>query len=120
MVLSVFVIALLAATAMGILQINAEESQLMHNHVGMVEAQAIAEAGLHRALAQLRRAPDWDRGYADEAFAGGRYTVTRNGWLVTATGRTGLGYETQVIANVRVDPSGPPHRVHVDTFTVNP
>jgi hypothetical protein len=42
----------------------------------LVQAQAIAEAGLEDALLQLRLNPHWRTGFAQKPFAGGSYTVT--------------------------------------------
>ena len=57
----VVLVALLAATVVGHLQVNAEEIQLMQNHVHGAEAMALAEAGLNDALAKRSRRFSLDR-----------------------------------------------------------
>ncbi len=69
-------VALLAATVMGHLQVNAEEIQLMQNHLHSIEAMVVAEAGINDALAQLRVDSTWNTGFADKPFSNGTYTVT--------------------------------------------
>ncbi len=46
LLITIFVVALLSAITIGILQINTEEIQLMRNQIRAAEALAIAEAGL--------------------------------------------------------------------------
>jgi type II secretory pathway component PulK len=72
----VVLVALLAATVMGHLQVNAEEIQLMQNHIHEVQALAVAEAGLNDALARLRANSHWTEGITNQPFGQGTYTVT--------------------------------------------
>ncbi len=54
LLITIFAVALLSAITIGILQINTEEIQLMRNQIYAAEAQAIAEAGLNDAFAEIR------------------------------------------------------------------
>ena len=115
----VFILALLAATVMGHLQINTEEIQVMQNHLYAAEALAPAEAGLNDALAQLRADATWTAGYVDKAFDGGSYTVAVSGSTLTATGVTSRGFVARVEADVTVSADGPPHVVRIDVLRIN-
>ena len=53
--MTVFVVALLSAMVMGMLQINVEEIRIMHNQIRAAEALAVAEAGLNDALAESNK-----------------------------------------------------------------
>jgi hypothetical protein len=115
----VFVVALMGAIVMGMLQMNTEEIQIMRNHVQAAQAQAVAEAGLNDALAQLRLDSTWDDGFAGKSFGDGAYTVTCNGSQITSVGTTDQGYLARVEADVLVAAEGPPHSVSVSSFRVN-
>lgn len=115
----VFILALLAATVMGHLQINTEEIQVMQNHLFAAEALATAEAGLNDALAQLRAEATWTGGYVDKPFNGGSYTVVVTGSTVSATGVTPRGFVAKVEADVTVSTDGPPHVVRIDVLRIN-
>jgi len=84
MLLTVFLIAMLAAIVTGILQINTEEIQIMSNNSFTAQAIASAEAGLNDAFAELRIATDWRDGFDDKAFHGGTYDVNVIDPAVTA------------------------------------
>lgn len=118
----IFIVALLAAMVMGMLQINTEEIQLMHNHVCAAEALAIAEAGLNDAFAEIREDDEWDDGFNDKPFNGGSYTVDVNGTLpnptVTSTGTTAQGFIARVAADVTVG-SSYPHIIRIDELRIN-
>lgn len=120
LVMVVFIVALMAAVVMGILQINTEEIQLMQNHVGAARAQAIAEAGLNDAFAQLRSNSSWDAGFADKPFEGGSYTVVANGSALTATGTTVEGFSARLDVNVTLSSGGPPYGVSIDRLRIYP
>jgi len=75
LLLTVFVVALLATVVIGLLQLNTVDIQLMSNHVFAAQALAIAQAGLNDAFAEIRDDSDWDDGFTDKAFGGGSYTV---------------------------------------------
>jgi len=115
----VFIMALLAATVMGHLQINTEEIQLMQNHLYAAEALATAEAGLNDVLAQLRADATWTAGYVDKPFHGGSYTAVVNGSTLTATGVTSRGFVAKVEADVTVSAAGPPYVVRIDVLRIN-
>ena len=119
LIMVVFVVALLGAIIMGMLQVNTEEIQIMQNHVRAAEALAIAEAGLNDALAQLRADSAWDTGLADKPFGGGVYTVTVDASQITSVATSAHGYVARVKAEVTASPAGPPHRVNIDSFRVN-
>jgi Tfp pilus assembly protein PilX len=119
LLMAVFVVALLAAIVVGMLQINTEEIQIMQNHIRGAEARAVAEAGLNDALAQLRADATWDKGFAEKPFDGGTYTVTRDEAKVTSLGTTSEGFTARIEADVTVKPAGPPHQVNIDRIRVN-
>ena len=117
--MSVFIVALLAAIVTGMLQINTEEIQIMHNHVRAAEAMAVAEAGMNDAMAQLRADATWSAGFIDKSFVGGRYTVTYAGSQIVSVGITPEGFPARMQADVSVAPEGPPHRVAIGRVRVN-
>lgn len=119
LLLVVFITALLAVTVAGHLQVNAEEIQLMQNHIYGVEAVAAAEAGLNDALARLREDRDWSSGLVDQPFSGGSYTVVVNGPTIASTAVTSRGFTATVRASVTVGTDGPPHLVRIDSLRVN-
>lgn len=119
LIMVVFVVALLGAIIMGMLQMNTEEIQIMRNHVRSVEALAIAEAGLNDVLAQLRVDSTWDTGFVDKPFCGGAYTVTVAASQITSVATSAQGYIARVKAEVSIASEGPPHSVNIDRFRVN-
>jgi Tfp pilus assembly protein PilX len=119
LIMVVFVVALLSALVMGMLQMNTEEIQLMRNHIYAAEAQAIAEAGLNDALAQIRDDSSWADGFDDEPFNGGSYDVIVNDSTITATGTTSQGFVAEVEAQITVASSGPPYVIRIDSLRIN-
>ncbi len=115
----VLLVALLAAVVMGHLQVNTEEIQLVQNHVGGVEALAMAEAGLNDALAQLRRDPNWRAEYADKPFGGGSYTVVVDGSTVTSTALTSRGFVAKVQAEITRGTGDSPSLAEVSRLRIN-
>lgn len=115
----VLLAALLAATVAGHLQINAEEIQLMQNHIGGVEALATAEAGLNDALAQLRSDSGWHSGYVDKPFNGGSYSVTIDGPTIRSTGVASGGFTATMEAKVTLASNGPPYLIRIDSLRIN-
>jgi len=115
----VLLVALLAATVAGHLQINAEEIQLMQNHIGGVEALATAEAGLNDALAQLRLDSSWHIGFVDKPFNGGSYTVIVDGSTIRSMARTSSGFDATMEVEVTLASDGPPYVVRIDSLRVN-
>ena len=119
LIIVVFVISLLTVAVMGMLQINAEEVQLMQNQVYAAEAQATAEAGLNDALAQIRNNSGWSSGFTDKSFNNGLYTVTVNDTTITSTGTSEKGYVARVEADFTVSDSGPPYLIQIDALRIN-
>jgi hypothetical protein len=115
----VLLVALLAATVTGYLQVNAEEIQLMQNHIHGAEALAIAEAGLNDALAAVRRDAAWDDGFADKPIPGGTYTVSMDGSTIQSTGTSLGGYSATMTAHVVISPEGPPHAIGIENLRIN-
>jgi Tfp pilus assembly protein PilX len=119
LLVTVFVVALLSALVMGMLQINMEETQIMSNQVQAAEALAIAEAGINDALAQIRSDASWDAGFAEKPFSGGTYTVTVDGSKIASVGTSAQGFAAEVKAEVTVSAAGPPHVVAIEKLKVN-
>ena len=122
MIITLFVIALLAVLVTGMLQANTEEIQLMRNHIYAGQAMAVAEAGLNDALSEIRADSAWTDGFTDKAFAGGSYTVGVTGSLpnlvITSTGTNAQSYSARIEANVTVG-SISPYIIRIDEFRVN-
>lgn len=122
LLMTIFVIALLAALVMGILQMNTEEIQLMQNQVYGASALAIAEAGLNDAWASLRADSSWDAGITSKPFNGGSYSVRINGSLpnltVESTGTSSQGFVARVQAKITVDSSSPAI-IRIDNLRIN-
>jgi type II secretory pathway component PulK len=116
----VVLVALLAATVMGHLQVNAEEIQLMRNHLYGAQAMALAEAGLNDALSQLRADSSWRDGFADKSLGDGSYTVSVDGSTITSTATTSHGFVVRLAADVTTAVDGPPYVVRIDELRVNP
>lgn len=116
----VALIALLAATVMGRLQVNAEEIQLMQNHVRAAQAMAVAEAGVNDAMAQLRTNADWRSGFLDKPFDGGLYSVSIDGATIASTGTTSDGFVARLEADVTIAADGPPYLIRIDELRINP
>jgi Tfp pilus assembly protein PilX len=116
----VVLVALLAATVVGHLQVNAEEIQLMQNHVHGAKALAVAEAGLNDALAQLRVNSHWNAGFADKPFGNGTYTVAIQDTTIRSAATTSDGFSARLEADVAVAPDGPPYLIRIDELRINP
>jgi Tfp pilus assembly protein PilX len=118
LLLAIFVIALLSAVTIGMLQLSTEELQLMRNQIYAVEALAIAEAGLNDAFSELRNDPNWSAGFAGKAFNGGSYTVAVAGSTVTSTGTSSQGFVGRVEADIMVGSSSP-YIIRIDRLRIN-
>ena len=81
MLITVFIVALLSAVVIGMLQINTEEIQLMQNHIFAAQAFATAEAGLNDAFSRIRTDDEWNASFSDKPFNGGVYDVNVTGTL---------------------------------------
>ena len=112
----VFVVALLSAVAMGILQLNTEEIQLMQNQIDAAQAVATAEAGLNDALARIRQGSDPN--ISDEPFNGGSYTVEAGGATITSTGTTAQGFVARVEADITTGTTSP-YIIRIDNLRIN-
>ncbi|MHB0945649.1 MAG: hypothetical protein ACYC3B_00580 [Sedimentisphaerales bacterium] len=119
LVVVVFAIALLTAFVAGMLQLNAEQIQLMRNEVYAAQAQAIAQAGMADAFAQLRGNSSWTSGYTNKSFAGGSYTVTVADANVVSTGTSSQGFTARVQANITISGSSSPYTIRVDKLGIN-
>ena len=122
MLMAVFVIAMLSALVIGMLQMNTEEVQLMQNHVNSAVAMATAEAGLNDAFAQIRLLDTWNSGFDGKAFSSGSYTVKVSGALpeltIESTGTSAQGFIARVEADIWVGTSSP-YAIRVDNLRIN-
>jgi Tfp pilus assembly protein PilX len=124
MLITVFIVALLSAVVIGMLQINTEEIQLMQNQIFAVQALATAEAGLNAAFSRIRNDDEWDTGFTDKPFNGGVYNVNVTGTLpnltVVSEGTSAQGFVARVEADVTVDTSGSSnHTIRIDNSRTN-
>jgi len=122
LVMTIFVVALLSAVIIGMLQMTTEEIQIMSNQIYTAEALATAEAGLNDAFAELRDDSSWSAGFTDKAFNGGSYTVAVSGSLpiltIESTGTSPQGYIAQVDADTTIGASDP-YSVTIDELRIN-
>ena len=122
MLIAVFVIALLSALVIGMLQINTEEIQLMQNHIYASQAMAVAEAGLNDALSEIRADDEWNSGFTDKSFGSHTYTVTVSDSLpdltIESTGTSSQGFVARVEAAVTVGAASP-HIVRINELRIN-
>ena len=124
LLLTIFVIALLSALVIGMLQMNTEEIQLMQNQIYATQALVTAEAGLNDAFSELRDDDEWVGPLTDEPFNGGLYNVSVTGALPNLTieseGISVQGFVARVRADVTVDTSdSSDHTIRVDNLRVN-
>ena len=120
----VFVIALLAAVAIGMLQLNTEDIQLVQNQINAAQAIATAEAGLNDAFAQIRADSSWTTGFTGKSFPGyGTYDVNVTGTLpnrtVTSTATSAQGFVARVGADVTVGGTSPSCIVRINKLRIN-
>lgn len=122
LLVAIFVIALLAAVVMGMLQLSTEEIKLVHNQISAAHALATAEAGLNDAFGELRTDPNWSVGFTDKAFNGSSYTVTVSGSLpnltVESTGTSSQGFVARVGSDVTVGSSSP-YIIRIDNLRID-
>jgi Tfp pilus assembly protein PilX len=122
LLITIFVIAMLVAVVTGLLQINTEEIQLMHNQISAAHALATAEAGLNDAFSELRTNSDWNEGFDNKAFNGGSYTVTIDSNLpnlkVESTGTSSKGFVARISTDVTVSSSSP-YIIRIDNLRIN-
>ena len=118
LLMTVFIIAFLAALVAGMLQLNTEEVQLAGNQIWAAEALATAEAGLNDAFAQIRADSTWSEGFTDKAFNGGSYTVDVTGSTIASTGTSARGFVARVEADITIG-STSPYVIRVDNLRTN-
>jgi Tfp pilus assembly protein PilX len=118
----IFVVALLAAIVMGMLQINTEEILVMRNQIYAADALATAEAGLNDAFYEIRADSSWGAGFTDKAFNSGSYTVTVAGSVpnltITSTGTSSQGFVGRVAADIMVGASSP-YIININSLRFN-
>jgi Tfp pilus assembly protein PilX len=127
LVISVFVVMLVSALVIGILQINLSEVWLTQHRVNAAQARAVAEAGLNEAFARIRidaNGTTADFGgtvSAEEDFAGGQYSVDVNNDILTVTADTNEweGYSATLEAQITVSSGSTPHIIRVDSLKAN-
>jgi len=119
LLMTVFVIALLSAIVMGILQVNTVDVQIMQNHLYPIEARMVAQAGLNDAVSQLRLDSDWDEGFENKVFNGGTYSVTVKKDMIEATGISARGFTCVVSAEFTAISSTPPHAISLGALRIN-
>lgn len=118
----VFVVALLAAVVMGMLQINTEEIQIVRNQIFAARARALAEAGLAETMYIIRQdVGGWETGFTKNLF-GGSYTVTVNGTkpdlTIESTATSAEGFIYKVQADLVVGDISP-YAIRIDNFRIN-
>jgi Tfp pilus assembly protein PilX len=122
LIIVVFAIALLTAFVAGMLQINAEQFQLMRNEVYAAQSMAIAEAGLADAFSQLRTDSSWTSGFNNKSFGDGSYTVTVTGLLpnlvIESTGTSPQSFIARANAEITVGTTSP-YVIRIDKLRIN-
>lgn len=122
LLMTVFIVALLSALVMGMLQMNTEEIQVMRNQVFAAHALTTAEAGLNDAFAEIRADSSWSAGFTNKTFNGGSYTVDVSGSLpnltIESTGTSVQGYVAQVDADATIGTSSP-YTITIDELRIN-
>jgi Tfp pilus assembly protein PilX len=122
LIVVVFAIALLTAFVAGMLQINAEQFQLMRNEVYAAQSMAIAEAGLADAFSQLRTDSSWTSGFNNKSFGDGSYTVTVTGLLpnlvIESTGTSPQSFIARANAEITVGTTSP-YVIRIDKLRIN-
>jgi type II secretory pathway component PulK len=120
LLLVVFVIAVLSAAVMGMLETNTEEIQVMQNEVYAAEALATAEAGIEDALQCLRLDKNWNTGFSAKAFNGGTYTVTVTSHsTIDSVGTTARGYTAKVSADFTTSWILLAYAIKINTLRIN-
>ncbi|MHC4324863.1 MAG: hypothetical protein ACYSUX_11390 [Planctomycetota bacterium] len=118
LLITVFVIAFLSALAMGMLQMNTEEIQIVQNRIFSAEAFATAEAGLNDAFSELRADPNNRAGFTGKAFNGGSYTVDVNDSTITSTGISPQGFTARLHADITIAKTTP-CVIRIDHLRIN-
>ena len=117
----VFTIVLLTVFAVGMLEMNSEQIQIMKNEIFAAQAHAIAEAGVADAFGRIRTSPAATN-FSNNSFGGGSYTVTVTGTLpslvVTSTGTSAQNFTSKVETDITVG-STSPYIIRIDKLKVN-
>ncbi len=118
----IFVIVLLSAITIGILEMHTEEIQLMQNQIWAAEAMATAEAGLNGAFSEIRSDSSWTTGFSNKGFNGDTYDVNVTGTLpnrtITSIATTPQGFIATVEADITVGTSSP-YVIRIDNLRYN-
>lgn len=121
LVVVVFAIALLTAFVVGMLQLNAEQIQVMKNEIFAAQAMEIAHAGLADAFGRIRSAHSLPASFSSN-FGGGSYTVAVAGVLpdpnFVSTGTSAQGFVSKIQADVTVDTAGS-YVIRIDKLRIN-
>ncbi|MCE5340052.1 MAG: hypothetical protein LLF92_02850 [Planctomycetaceae bacterium] len=116
----VFIIALLTAFVVGMLQIHSEQFQIMKNEIFTTQSNLIAQAGIADALARVRTSQSLPANF-NTNFGGGSYSVTVAGSLpdpnFTSAGTSAQGFTTNISADVTVDTSS--YVIRIDKLRIN-
>ena len=120
--LVVFIVALLAAVVMGMLQINTEEIQIMRNQIFAAKARALAEAGLAETMYLIRQdVGGWSDGFTKNLYDGS-YTVTVIGSKPNLTIESVATSEDGFVCKIQTDLVVGyifPYAIRVDSFKIN-
>ncbi|MFC1677318.1 hypothetical protein ACFL3G_09695 [Planctomycetota bacterium] len=123
MLMTIFVVAMLSAVVIGIMQINRKEIQLVQDQEFAAQAIATAWAGLNNAFARIRSNDGWTDGFDDKTFDGGFYNVSVTGTLPNRTiiseGTTSNNLFARVQAEVTVSASGSDYIIRIDNLRIN-
>jgi len=116
----VFIIALLTAFVVGMLQLHSEQFQIMKNEIFTTQSNLIAQAGIADALARLRTGKTLPANFSAN-FGGGSYSVIVSGSLpdpnFTSVGTSAQGFTTNITADVTVDTDS--YVVRIDKLRIN-
>jgi len=112
----VFVIALLTAFVVGMLQINSEQIQIMKNEIYTTQSNLIAQAGIADAFARVRTNKALPSNFTG-SFSGGSYSVSVAGSNFTSRGTSPQGFVTDICADVTVDQGS--FVIRIDKLRIN-
>lgn len=122
LLLVVFLIALTAVMVMGTAHVNTEEIMLVQNQVNAADALTIAEAGLNHAFAEIRANSGWTKGFNNEKFNSGKYTVKVVGSLpnrtITSESINSHKFIARAEADITIGTSSP-YIIRVDAMRIN-
>jgi len=122
LLMTIFIVALLSAIVIGMLQLNTEEIRIMRNQIWAAEALVVAKAGLNDALAEIRLLDTFNNGY-NKPFAGGTYLTNIQSNLpnvtLESTGTSSQGFVARVEADITVGTNGPPYAIAIDELRIN-